>query len=34
MPTYISLARWTSAGTEKLKNSPARLDAARQGPRR
>lgn len=31
MPTYISLVRWTSAGTEKLKHSPARLEAARQG---
>lgn len=30
MPTYISLCRWTAAGTEKLKESPARLDAARK----
>ena len=31
MPTYISHLRWTPAGTEKLKDSPARLDAARKG---
>jgi uncharacterized protein with GYD domain len=30
MPNYISLCRWTASGTEKLKDSPARLDAARK----
>lgn len=30
MATYISLCRWTSAGTEKLKDSPKRLDAAKK----
>jgi len=30
MPNYISLCRWTSAGTEKLKDSPTRLDAAKK----
>ena len=27
MPTYITLARWTQHGVEKVKESPARLDA-------
>jgi len=27
MPTYITLARWTQQGIEKIKESPARLDA-------
>ena len=27
MPTYITLARWTQQGIEKVKESPARLDA-------
>ena len=26
MPTYITLARWTQQGVEKVKESPARLD--------
>jgi uncharacterized protein with GYD domain len=30
MPTYISQARWTPQGTQKLKDSPTRLDAARK----
>ena len=31
MQTYLLLARWTFTGNDKLKDSPARLDAARQG---
>jgi len=27
MPTYITLAKWTQQGVEKVKDSPARLDA-------
>lgn len=27
MPTYITLARWTQQGGEKIKESPSRLDA-------
>ncbi len=27
MPTYITLAKWTQQGAEKVKESPARLDA-------
>ena len=27
MPTYITLARWTQQGVEKIKESPTRLDA-------
>lgn len=27
MPTYITLAKWTEKGIEKVKESPARLDA-------
>lgn len=30
MPTYITLAHWTQQGVEKVKDSPARLDAARK----
>jgi len=26
MPTFITLAKWTQAGIEKVKESPARLD--------
>lgn len=29
MPTYISLLRFTQQGIEKIKESPARLDAAK-----
>jgi uncharacterized protein with GYD domain len=31
MPTYISLARWTAQGAHDIKESPARLDAAKKG---
>lgn len=27
MPTFITLAKWTQQGIEKIKESPARLDA-------
>ena len=27
MTTYITLAKWTQQGAEKVKDSPARLDA-------
>ena len=30
MPTYIILNRWTQKGIENVKESPSRLDAARQ----
>lgn len=30
MPTYIALMKWTSQGLQSLKESPARLDAARK----
>lgn len=30
MPTYISLCRWTQQGAQTLKESPARLDAAKK----
>ena len=30
MPTYITLLRWTTKGIENIKDSPARLDAARE----
>ena len=30
MPTYVSLLRWTNKGIENIKDSPARLDAARK----
>jgi uncharacterized protein with GYD domain len=33
MPTYITLYRWTQAGAEQIKDSPARLDAAKQAMR-
>jgi uncharacterized protein with GYD domain len=29
MPTYITLLRWTTKGIENIKESPARLDAAK-----
>lgn len=30
MPTYISLCRWTQHGAQTIKESPARLDAAKK----
>jgi uncharacterized protein with GYD domain len=30
MATYISLCNWTQQGIEKVKDSPARLDAAKK----
>ncbi len=30
MPTYIGLLKWTPQGLQSLKESPARLDAARK----
>jgi uncharacterized protein with GYD domain len=30
MPTYISLCRWTGQGATSIKESPARLDAAKK----
>ncbi len=30
MPMYITLAKWTQEGVEKIKESPARLDAFKQ----
>lgn len=30
MPTYISLCRWTQQGAQKVKESPARLDAGKK----
>ena len=30
MPTYISLCRWTVQGATTIKESPARLDAAKE----
>ena len=30
MPTYITLFRWTQLGRENVKDSPTRLDAAKQ----
>ena len=30
MPTYISLCRWTTQGVTTIKDSPARLDAAKK----
>ena len=30
MPTYITLMRYTHQGSQKIKESPARLDAAKQ----
>jgi uncharacterized protein with GYD domain len=29
MPTYVTLARWTTQGAHTVKDSPARLDAAK-----
>jgi len=29
MPTYIMLAKWTQAGIEKVKDSPQRIERAR-----
>lgn len=31
MPTYISLLKYTQQGAQKIKESPARLDAAKKG---
>jgi uncharacterized protein with GYD domain len=30
MPTYITLLRWTQKGIDNVKQSPARLDAAKK----
>lgn len=30
MPTYIALLKWTSQGLQNIKQSPARLEAAKQ----
>ena len=30
MPTYISLCRWMQQGSEKIKESPSRVDAAKK----
>ncbi len=30
MPTYITLLRYTQQGMEKIKDSPTRLEAAKQ----
>ncbi len=30
MPSYIMLANWTDQGAQKVRDSPRRLDAARQ----
>ncbi len=30
MPTYVTLFRWTQKGTENLKDSPKRLDKAKE----
>ena len=30
MPTYVTLAKYSAKGAESIKQSPARLDAARQ----
>ena len=30
MPTYISLCRWTLQGVHSIRESPARLDAAKK----
>lgn len=34
MPTYISLLRYTQQGLASVKNSPARLDAAKEAYRK
>ena len=31
MPTYVTLARWTTQGAQTIKESPTRLDAAKKG---
>src|SRR5690348_2041652 len=31
MPTYIAFLKWTPQGLQNVRNSPARLDAARKG---
>ena len=31
MPTYVMLARWTSQGAEKIKESPTRLETFKKG---
>jgi uncharacterized protein with GYD domain len=33
MPTYIALTQWTSKGVENVKDSPARLQKAREAAR-
>lgn len=33
MPTYITLLRYTQQGTERIKESPTRLEAAKQSVR-
>ena len=33
MPTYITLYRWTQQGIENVKESPNRVDTAKQGLR-
>ena len=30
MPTYLIMSRWTQQGAQSIKESPARLDAAKQ----
>jgi uncharacterized protein with GYD domain len=30
MPTYVTLARWTTQGAQTVKESPSRLDAAKK----
>jgi uncharacterized protein with GYD domain len=30
MPTYVVLVKWTKEGTQKVKDSPARLDAGKK----
>jgi uncharacterized protein with GYD domain len=30
MPTYVTLARWTTQGAQTVKESPTRLDAAKK----
>ncbi len=30
MPTYIALLRWTQKGIENVKESPSRLDQAKE----
>lgn len=30
MPTYVTLYNWTQSGIENIKESPARLDAAKE----